>query len=124
SELLQREKYASREHDDLASILRDFMAKHGIAAKSVQRVCAGIAGPIVDGHVETPNLPWSIDAKELQRALGVREVTLINDLEATAERAATLGAGDVHELNPGRRPPGTLTNGAVIAAGTGLGMAV
>ncbi|HKO92079.1 MAG TPA: glucokinase, partial [Polyangiaceae bacterium] len=55
---------------------------------------------------------------------GVQAVTLINDLEATAERVATLGEQDVCVLNPGQRRAGPLTNGAVIAAGTGLGMAV
>jgi glucokinase len=65
-----------------------------------------------------------VDAAELSRALGVKWVNLINDLEATAERAATLTEADVFVLNRGRRPSGPLTNGAVIAAGTGLGMAV
>src|SRR6185436_8921936 len=67
---------------------------------------------------------WCVDAAETQRALGVGAVSLINDLEATAERAATLGPNDVFTLNPGTSHSGPLTNGAVIAAGTGLGMAI
>ncbi len=124
SVLLHKEKYDSLEYPGLTAILSHFMARYSIDPKSVQRVCAGIAGPVVEGHVETPNLPWDVDAAELRATLGVRAVTLINDLEATAERAATLTAADVFTLNPGRRPSGPLTNGAVIAAGTGLGMAL
>lgn len=121
---IARAKYASSAHAGLTAILGDFMQRFGVVPRTVRRVCAGVAGPVVEGHVETPNLPWDVDAAEICRVLGVGAVTLINDLEATAERAATLTAADVHVLNEGRRPRGPLTNGAVIAAGTGLGMAV
>jgi glucokinase len=124
SVILQRGKYQSTDYPGLAAILGDFIAKHAIPPRSVTRVCAGIAGPVVEGHVETPNLPWDVDAAELQAALGVGAVNLLNDLEATAERAATLGPADVFVLNAGQRPKGPLSNGAVIAAGTGLGMAL
>lgn len=124
SKLLERAKYHSSDSPGLTAILRDFMSKHSIEARSVQRICAGIAGPVVEGHVETTNLPWSVDAKEIQSTLGVGPVSLINDLEATAERAATLTDADVYVLNRGTVPAGPLTSGAVIAAGTGLGMAL
>jgi glucokinase len=124
SVLVARAKYQSSQHTGLTAILSDFLATYDIAPRSVRRVCAGVAGPVVEGHVETSNLPWVVDAAELKKALGVGAVTLINDLEATAERAATLTEADVFVLNRGRRPAGTLTNGAVIAAGTGLGMAL
>jgi glucokinase len=121
---LQRARYQSSEHAGLTEILKDFLTKHDIAPRSVSRVCAGIAGPVVEGHVETSNLPWVINARAMKQALGVGAVTLINDLEATAERAATLGPSDVCVLNPGKRRSGPVTAGAVIAAGTGLGMAI
>lgn len=124
SVLIARAKYQSRQHAGLTAILSDFLATYDIAPRSVRRVCAGVAGPVVEGHVETSNLPWSVNAAEMKKALGVGAVTLINDLEATAERAATLTDADVFVLNRGRRPAGALTNGAVIAGGTGLGMAL
>jgi glucokinase len=124
SVLVARAKYQSSQHPGLTAILSDFLATYDIAPRSVRRICAGVAGPVVEGHVETSNLPWIVDAAEMKKALGVGAVTLINDLEATAERAATLTESDVFVLNKGRRPAGTLTNGAVIAAGTGLGMAL
>jgi glucokinase len=124
SVLLQRARYHSSQYAGLTEIIAEFLATHDIAPSSVRRVCAGIAGPVVEGHVETPNLPWCVDAAKLRLALGVGAVTLMNDLEATAERAATLGPKDVCVLNPGKQRSGPLTNGAVIAAGTGLGMAI
>jgi glucokinase len=122
--LVARAKYVSSQHAGLTAILSDFLSTYDIAPRSVRRVCAGIAGPIVEGRVETTNLPWSVDAAEMKQSLSVGAVTLINDLEATAERAAILTEADVFVLNRGRRPAGALTNGAVIAAGTGLGMAL
>ncbi|MEO8185487.1 MAG: glucokinase [Deltaproteobacteria bacterium] len=124
SVLLARSRYHSAEYPGLTEIVREFLSTHDIAPRSVRRICAGIAGPVVEGHVETPNLPWSVNAVEMRRALGVGAVTLMNDLEATAERVATLGPDDVYTLNPGKLRSGPLTNGAVIAAGTGLGMAI
>ncbi|HEU4582776.1 MAG TPA: glucokinase [Polyangiaceae bacterium] len=124
SVLLQRARYQSSQHAGLTEIVRDFLEQHQIPPSKVRRVCAGIAGPVVEGHVETPNLPWSVNAAQMRKALGVGAVTLMNDLEATAERAATLGPQDVCTLNAGKQPAGPLTNGAVIAAGTGLGMAI
>jgi len=121
---LQRARYTSAQYPGLTDIVREFLTKNDIAPKSVKRICAGIAGPVVEGHVATPNLPWQVNAAEMKSQLGVQAVTLINDLEATAERVATLGPADVCVLNPGQRRSGPLTNGAVIAAGTGLGMAV
>jgi glucokinase len=124
SVILQRARYHSAQYPGLTEIVREFLNTHDISPRSVRRVCAGVAGPVVEGHVETPNLPWSVDAAEMRRALGVGAVSLMNDLEATAERAATLGPEDVCTLNPGKLRSGPLTNGAVIAAGTGLGMAI
>jgi glucokinase len=121
---LQRARFHSAQYPGLTAILKEFLAAHDIAPSSVSRVCAGIAGPVVEGHVQTPNLPWSINAREMKQTLGVGAVTLINDLEATAERAATLGPADVCVLNEGKRRSGPITAGAVIAAGTGLGMAI
>ena len=80
SVLLARAKYQSTQHAGLGAILSDFMSTYDIAPLSVTRVCAGIAGPVVEGHAETPNLPWDVDAAGLSRELGVKSVTLINDL--------------------------------------------
>lgn len=121
---LHKAQYPSARYPDLTSIVGDFIKRHDVRPGSVQRLCAGIAGPVVGGRVETPNLPWVVHASQMESALGIGSVTLLNDLEAAAERAATLGPSDVFVLNAGRRPEGPLTAGAVIAAGTGLGMAI
>lgn len=114
--VLAEERYQSREHGSLIEIVRSFVRKHGFAP---QRSCFGIAGPILEGRVRTPNLPWNIEAVELAELLGLAQVRLINDLEANTYGIAALREQDLLTLNAGAADPaGTI---AVVSAGTGLG---
>lgn len=108
--------YPSREHGSLIEIVQSFAALHRLSA---QKACFGIAGPVLEGRVRTPNLPWHIYAVELAEALGLAQVQLINDLEANTYGIAALEGDDLYTLNPGvSNPTGTI---AVVSAGTGLG---
>jgi glucokinase len=100
-------------------VLQDFLAG---ARDKIDSACFGIAGPVVDGRVKTPNLPWMVDTAELRRALKLESVTLLNDLEAGAYGIVTLDEDEFCMLNEGTmRQSG---NKALIAAGTGLGQAI
>jgi len=115
---LETEKiYPSREHSGLAEIVTSFLASCGAA---VTHASFGIAGPVLNGVVSTPNLPWVIDHAELSRQTGVEQVSLINDLEAHASGVEDLEPNDFVVLNAGMPLNG---NAALIAAGTGLGEA-
>jgi glucokinase len=109
--------YHSHDHQGPQEMLRAFLAAHPHA---VERICLGIAGPVSQGRVATPNLPWVVEAAPLAAAFGC-PVTLLNDLEANAHGLRVLGPGDFAVLNPGA--PGATGNAALIAAGTGLGEA-
>ncbi len=116
--LLAEARYPSREAGRLEEIVGRFVREQGMAA---ERACFGIAGPVRDGRVRTPNLPWSVSAIELARTLGLAEVQMINDLAANAFGIDLLGPEDFLVLNQGvADPTGTI---AVISAGTGLGEA-
>ena len=60
-------------------------------------------------------------AQSLQEVLGLLRVKLINDLEAAAYGVGCLGPSQLHTLHEGRG--GVEGHRALIAAGTGLGMA-
>src|SRR5262249_3821941 len=77
------------------------------------------AGPVIDGHVKTTNLPWRMDEVSLAKELNLKSVHLMNDLEAIAEAIPILREGDVRTLNAGRPAPKGVIG--VIAPGTGLG---
>lgn len=110
--------FPSREHRGLAEIAKSFLLGFELR---VEHACFGIAGPVLNGRVIAPNLAWCVDAQELAEQLGLRHVTLINDLEANAYGIAALEEADCMLVKPGgARVPG---NAAVISAGTGLGEA-
>ena len=87
----------------------------------IESACFGIAGPIRDGRVQTPNLPWVVESKRMANVIGLDSVGLINDLEANAHGIAVLQDADLVTLAAGA--PSPTGNRGLISAGTGLGMA-
>jgi glucokinase len=110
--------YPSAGHQGLDEIVRRFLATHH---PQVDHAGFAVAGPVLGGRAEAPNLPWTVDAASLARAVGLPTVGLFNDLEANAHGIALLEDQDFLVLNPGS--PDASGNRAVISAGTGLGEA-
>lgn len=107
--------FPSHEYEGLEAVVSSFINQRELA---IEAACFGIAGPIIDGVCETPNLPWVVREGVLAEALGTR-VRLINDLEATAYGVLELEADELVTLNEGEGQE--KGNVAIIAAGTGLG---
>lgn len=116
--LTEEKKYSSAEADGLESIVRTFLQDRSV---TLEAGCIGIAGPIQEGRCEATNLPWSVDVKTIQEALGLSKFALINDLQATAYGITVLPEKSFAWLNQGN--PVALAPKAVVAAGTGLGQA-
>lgn len=110
--------FPSRQHSTLEEIVKGFMEGHGVEA---QRACFGVPGSVKEGRAQTTNLPWVVEALKLATAAGVEAAAVINDLEAQAYGIATLAPEDFVVLNRGSET--AVGNGALIAAGTGLGQA-
>jgi glucokinase len=118
-ELLEEKTYPSREYASFAAVIQEFIALQ--PDKKPQRICIGVAGPVIKGRVELTNLSRELTVAEIQAATGVEETFLINDLEATAYGLATLENDSLLTLHGGA--PDTGGNMAIIAPGTGLGEA-
>jgi len=89
--------------------------------KGIDTAVFGVAGPVSGDSVRTTNLPWNIEAKELEADLRIHKVWLINDLEAIGNSIPFLKPSDLNDLHQGvSEENGAL---AVIAPGTGLGEA-
>ncbi len=114
-----QQSFPSGKYDSLNAILKEFVAAHHV--ETLTHACFGIAGPVIDGRSETPNLAWIVEANSLAAQLGIGRVKLINDLEATAAGVEALTPDKLATLNEGDASIGG--NRALIAAGTGLGMA-
>jgi glucokinase len=117
---LRRERYASSAFPGLADMIGVFLG--GGSDARVDRAGIGVAGPVVDDVVKTTNLPWRIDARVLERTLGIGRVTLLNDFEAIALGIPRLPEEDFVVLQDlPADPHGPVV---VLGAGTGLGAAV
>ncbi|MEC4890879.1 MAG: glucokinase [Nitrospira sp.] len=90
---------------------------------TVAAACFGIAGPVIDNHSQTTNLPWIVDGPAIAKKFSIPRVQLLNDLEATAYGVLLLRPDEVEVLNPGTLPKKRQAL-ALIAAGTGLGEAI
>ncbi|MFQ5737444.1 MAG: glucokinase [Acidobacteriota bacterium] len=116
-------RYVSHDYPGLESVMREFLSSQALLLKGrrISAAAFGIAGPVVDEVCKASNLPWVIRAGSIQEAFGIEKVRLINDLTANGYGIAGLSPDQLLTLNEGReRPEG---NGALIAAGTGLGEA-
>jgi glucokinase len=117
------ETFHSAEFSGLAAVVAAFLAP--AAGREVKAACFGIAGPVLDNKVTTPNLAWQIDGARVAAEAKLPRVVLINDLVATAEGIPLLAEGETVVLQAGvAEPPGHEGNRALVAAGTGLGMAL
>jgi len=113
---LAQAQFHSADYHSLQSMVSEFLAQLKVSAAYGS---FDVAGPVIDGHVKTTNLPWVMDEISLAKDLNLNSVHLMNDLEAVAHAVPVLRAIDLVTLNEGRPvPKGTI---AVIAPGTGLG---
>jgi glucokinase len=118
-DLIREQKYASRDYANFSEIIQHFISESRDTPP--QRICIGVAGPVVKGKVELTNLSRELSEDEIRQNTGIHAVALINDLEATAYGLATLTPEQLTTLHRGAADNNG--NMAIIAPGTGLGMA-
>jgi glucokinase len=111
--------FHSEDHPSFAAMVSEFLAG---GDERPDRLAVGVAGPVVDGTSYVVNLRWPVDATRLRRELELERVEVLNDLEATAWGIPELTGEQTLSLTPGLE--GRPGNAALIAAGTGLGMAL
>jgi glucokinase len=106
----------SADYPSLQAMVKEFLAQ---VKMSVDIASFDVAGPVINGHVKTTNLPWVLDESTLASELKLKAAHLMNDLEAMARAVPALRAEDIITINKGE----PVANGsiAVIAPGTGLG---
>src|SRR5215831_6994976 len=106
----------SADYPNLQAMVKGFLAQ---VKMSVDVASFDVAGPVINGHVKTTNLPWVLDEDTLAKDLHLRAAHLMNDLEGVARAVPALRPADVLTINKGE----PVANGpiAIIAPGTGLG---
>lgn len=109
--------FATKEYVSFFELFYSFMTED---LPTIDSICLGVAGPVMEGRVSGTNFSWDIDEEEIRQKLGVKWVTVINDLEANAYGLAGLEKEDFKEIKPGEQVKG---NAAIVSPGTGLGEA-
>jgi glucokinase len=114
--IAQESRYPSGDYPGLSPIVRRFCEE---VASRPDRACFGIACPVVGDDCTAPNLPWTINARELAAEIGIPRTTIINDFVAAGYGIELLGPSDLATLQEGA--PTLHGPIALIGAGTGLG---
>ncbi len=133
-DLVASATFPSAEFSGLAPVVQAFRRQVAASLGSAPQIaaaCFGVAGPVIANRSSTPNLAWEIDGAALASEAGLPAVLLVNDLVATAQgipllrddEMVTLQAGDASHGGAAHAAP-QLGNQVLIAAGTGLGMAL
>jgi glucokinase len=122
-------KFPALEFASLEDVVNRFLSPgtEGGASDESERLqitaaCFGCPGPVRDGRLKLTNLPWTLDARELQKSLGIPHIFLINDLEANGFGIRQLAPDQICTLHKG--DPTATGHQGLIAAGTGLGEAL
>ncbi|WP_224999116.1 glucokinase [Cesiribacter sp. SM1] len=114
---LEERKYQSAQYSSFLDLLNEFIT----ATRVPDKISIGIAGPVLHGKAEATNLPWVVSRNEIIQWFNIRDVFLLNDLEANAYGLAALQPDELATLYAGKNK--AIGNAAVISAGTGLGEA-
>lgn len=110
--------FASRDFRSLLDMINTWQNLHPELA--FDAVGAGVAGPVVNGHVHLTNLGWDIDSGAISSAI-MKPVRLCNDMQSHGWGILGLTPDQIVTLNSGKPAHGAK---ALIAAGTGLGEAI
>jgi glucokinase len=122
--ITERREYHNAEFPDLATLVRGYLEDAGSADDDVEAACLAVAAPLShDGVARFTNAPWTVSTRELQAAMKLQRVSLINDFAAQAYGLLTLGDADIAALTPNRVVDSPYSARVVLGPGTGLGCA-
>jgi glucokinase len=115
-------KYPAHDFATLDDIVNDFFKDDDSTRQKVAAATFGCPGPVRDGRLKLTNLPWTLDARELQKSLRIQHIFLINDLEANGYGIPELTPDAIFTLQ--QSDPASVGHRGLVSAGTGLGEAV
>lgn len=111
--------YATVEFNSFSEIVNRFLQENELS--DIERLSVGVPGPVINNQGISARLPWILDHDEIRERTGIRDVFLINDLEATAYGLADLSPSCLMKIF--KSDVLTTGNVAILAPGSGLGEA-
>jgi glucokinase len=119
-------RYLSSDFDSFEPLLEAFIHDSGSTASQVDSLTLALPGLVNDDTARLTNLPWVIEKQALKDSFGIKNVSFMNDFQASAFGTSQLLKTDQIVLNPGIAEQGVQKNNATrvaVGAGTGLGVA-
>lgn len=123
---LYEARYLSGEFESFEPLLETFIRDSGSSANQIDTLTLALPGLVSTDAARLTNLPWVIEKQSLKDRFGIKNVSFINDFQASAFGTTQLLEQDQIVLNPGARDTDKLNNNATrvaVGAGTGLGVA-
>jgi len=114
--------YRTLDYPNLGALAKQFLTDTKTNATEIEAACFGVAGPVNGSRAQLTNIPWVVDVDAMSGELALPRVHLLNDLEALAWSVPVLDQAELVVLREGHADPSG--NAALIAAGTGLGIAL
>lgn len=114
--------YRTLDFPDLVALAKQFLTDTKTDAADIEAASFGVAGPVNGSRAQLTNIPWIVDVDVMSGELAIPRAHLLNDLEALAWSVPVLDEAEIVVLREGQADP--LGNAALIAAGTGLGIAL
>jgi glucokinase len=110
--------------DSLAAAARQYLADAGVAREALAGGVFALAGRIEGDEARITNHPWTISRREVQEALALPRLALVNDFAAQAMAIRLLSEDDLAPIGPLAWHPSTASTRtyAVLGPGTGLGV--
>jgi len=120
--LLSEQEYISQNFSGFDLVLAEFLGENKIKEQHIASACFAVAGPVTGRDATVTNLPWQLNADQLEQQFNITYVHLCNDFEAVGYGIEALADDEIITLQVGE--PIECAPRAVIGAGTGLGQAL
>ncbi len=112
-------EYACADFGSLDAALRHYLAQHGLPAP--EEMALGVATAVTAERIVFVNNPWNFSRSDLQQALGLERLLVLNDFAALALSLPALAAGQMRRIGGGEALAAAPR--VVVGPGTGLGLA-
>jgi glucokinase len=116
---LAPEIFENADFTGVEGVLRVYL-DHRRASDWPTRAALAVAAPIVGDEVQMINIGWRFSQSELQQALNLKRLQIVNDFAAIAWALPQLTPGDVVQIGGGESVPRTTL--ASLGPGSGLGV--
>src|SRR5262245_512311 len=77
-------EFITLDYAGLEPMIREFLGAWKVEPRTLAATCIGVAGAVTDQVARLTNVPWRVDRNSVKGALSLKNVEVVNDLEALA----------------------------------------